>query len=337
MPGQSTEAGSAITPSIGNQSTTALGSGATYTGTWEQALGDGVTVSLEADNSGTLYFDFSNDGGSNFTTFPSNGFSVASGIHEYHRAAVNGRSFRVRLVNDSGAQSYLRLYTYYGPHTHPSAPVNQTLGADADAMVVRQFPTGVDLALGRLGGVTATDKFGHVEGLDAADAPTDMWAYGDDGGGGTSVHPFPTSSAVARIASSDNSDTVDVTYTYIDANGAEQEATVTLTGQTPVVLPSMLHVNRAFVDDASEASGNITISHDADWTGGVPDNLTETLAYIKAGWGQTNQMLYVVPSGKQMIVKRVYTGMSRSSGAAGSAEVHLRTRASGKSSKCSAP
>jgi hypothetical protein len=328
---QGTGGGQGSSQSVGNTTAAALGSAATFTGAWEKVATDGVTVSCKADNSGTLYFDFSNDG-TNVDTFPSSGFAVASGIHEYHVARVNSRFFRVRMVNDTGAQSYLRLYTYYGTHTAPNAPMNQTLGADADATIVRFQDPSIDLALGRLGGVQEVDKFGHVVGLDKADAAADVWDYADDGGGGTPVHPFPTASAVAYLASSSGSDTVPTIYIdYIDANGAAASGTYTVTGQAEVTLPSMLHVNRAYNTSATAAVGNITISHDADWTTGAPDDLTQTLAYIAIASGQTAQVQYVVPTGKKAVIKRVYAAMSRESGAAGSAKLTLRVRPTGAS------
>lgn len=49
-----------------------------------------------------------------------------------------GRYFRVRLVNDTGAQSYLRLKTYYGFNFAPSvAPLNQNASLDQDAIFTR--------------------------------------------------------------------------------------------------------------------------------------------------------------------------------------------------------
>lgn len=121
--------------SSGNTSTTPLGSGATYTGTGELNQYPDVMISCQTDNTGTLYFDFSVDG-SNWSTFPVSGFSVASGVHEFHTALKGGRYFRVRLVNDAGAQSYLRLYTYYGHFSKlPNAPLNQTIGSDSDSVL----------------------------------------------------------------------------------------------------------------------------------------------------------------------------------------------------------
>lgn len=127
--------------SILNSSITPLASGATYTGTFEKNNHSDVGVSCQTDNGGTLYFDFSPDS-SNVNTFPTNGFTVASGIHEFHIARKLGRYFRVRLVNNTGAQSYLRLYTYYGTFGQPSLPLNQSISSDNDASIVRSVIVG---------------------------------------------------------------------------------------------------------------------------------------------------------------------------------------------------
>lgn len=121
--------------SSGNTSTTPLGSSATFTGTGELNEYPDVIVSCQTDNTGTLYFDFSVDG-TNWNTFPVNGFSVASGVHEFHTGLKGPRYFRVRLVNDAGAQTYLRLYTYYGNFSKiPNAPLNQAISTDSDAVI----------------------------------------------------------------------------------------------------------------------------------------------------------------------------------------------------------
>jgi len=133
--------GSGETSSL-NTTTTPLSSGSTYTGTWEQNDHPDVLVSCKTDNGGTLYFDFSNDG-ANADTFPTNGFTVTAGIHEFHVAVKGPRYFRVRLVNDIGAQSYLRLYTYYGSWEQGIAPINFSIADDADAKVVKSVISGI--------------------------------------------------------------------------------------------------------------------------------------------------------------------------------------------------
>jgi hypothetical protein len=122
--------------SVANNTILPLSGGATFTGAGElNGLAD-VMVSCKTDTSGVLYFDFSNDG-TNWDTFPTAGFTVASGIHEFHTAVKGNRYFRVRLVNGVTPQSYLRLYTYYGQFRQGNAPLNQSIGSDTDAMITR--------------------------------------------------------------------------------------------------------------------------------------------------------------------------------------------------------
>lgn len=100
--------------STGNTSTTALAGGATFTGTGEKTNHPDVMVSVKTDAAGTLYFDFSDDGTNWDETQPPSGLTIASGQHYNHIATKGPRYCRVRLVNGGSAQTYLRLYTYFG-------------------------------------------------------------------------------------------------------------------------------------------------------------------------------------------------------------------------------
>ncbi len=311
-----------------NSSTSPLAGGATFTGHWVKAIAPDVMASCTADVSGTLYFDFSNDGGATYSTFPSSGFAVAASIHEFHTAVVGPRHFRVRYVNGSSAQTNFALYIYFGQYRQGNAPLNQTLGSDADAIVVRQVDPGIDLALGRLGGVQEDSKFGEVLALDAADAATDVWAFGSDTVSGADTKTFPTSAQSLYISSDSGSDTdVDVTVEYVDSTGAAATATPNLNGQTAVDMGvTAFDVNRARVVGDTAAVGNIYINTANAHTNGVPDSAATVLAYIAAGYGQTQLCMYTVPLNKQARLKHIVAGMSRASGGAGSAELHLRVR-----------
>lgn len=308
----------------------ALSASTTAVGTWEMAQGDGVTTSTLSDQSGTLYFDFSNDEGSSHTTFPTNGFAVAANIHEYHRAAVNGRFYRYRFVAGATAVTNLRHHTYYGPHTHPSAPVNQTLGSDADAMVVRPYSTQVDLALGRLGGVTAKDKFGYIDGLSSGitlgteSSWVDVWAFGGQ-------RTAPTGSFTAFMASDSSADvSSEVTLTYLDVSGVEQTTAVITQGTTSfTAIPTATEVYRGFVSNNVELSGNVAVATANNFTAGVPSNQEEVLIYIAPIDNQTQLAAFRVPSDKQCILTEFNVTFTRASGAAASAIVALEARNSG--------
>jgi hypothetical protein len=136
-----------ITSDIGINSDSVISggnwSGDTYTGAGELNDYAYVGVNLQVDESGTLFFDFSQDG-TNWSTYPVAGFAVASGINEVHTAWKGGRYMRPRFVG-TGGRSYFRLKTYYSNLPLPlSAPLNQSLGADQDATVVRSVGIGED-------------------------------------------------------------------------------------------------------------------------------------------------------------------------------------------------
>lgn len=97
-----------------NTTTAPLAGDATYTGEWENSDRPDVLVAVEADADGTLYFEFSDDAGSNVVTHPAKGYPVVANVPVYHVALKGPRDFRVRYVNGSAAQTELRLYTYYG-------------------------------------------------------------------------------------------------------------------------------------------------------------------------------------------------------------------------------
>lgn len=311
-----------------NTTTTPLGSGATFTGTWEQNNRNDVMVSCQTDNGGTLYFEFSPDG-TNVNTFPVNGFKVDAGIHEFHTAVKGPRYFRIRLVNDTGAQTYLRLYTYFGPNfKQGNLPINAMIGTDADARIVRSIDSGVDLAFGRIAGMREDEKFGNVRLIDAPDCPVTVWAYGSDDVNPGADKTFPTTAQDLFISSDSASDTnVDVEVHYIDSPGAGQTTTINLNGQTPVDLgDNGFDVNRALVTGATGLVGNVYINTENAHTGGVPNDTTTTLAYLRSTLQQTQLATYTVPLGKRIRIKYFDISMSRASGAAGSAIVNMKTR-----------
>lgn len=108
----------------------------TWTGAGEQTNYSHVAVSLQTDETGTLYFDFSVDG-TNWSTFPTAGFAIASGVHEMHTATKMGRYFRPRFVG-SGGRSYFRLFTYYSDSSlHLNSPLNADILPDSDAQITK--------------------------------------------------------------------------------------------------------------------------------------------------------------------------------------------------------
>lgn len=115
-----------------------------YIGTSELVTQPDVMVSLKSDKAGTEYFDFSNDN-TNWDTFPVSGFTVAANIHEFHTAVKGRRYFRIRFENgSSSATTSFRVSTYYGVFRQGNLPLNQSIGADSDSIIVRAVGVGAD-------------------------------------------------------------------------------------------------------------------------------------------------------------------------------------------------
>jgi len=296
--------------STANTTTTALGSAETFTGTFELNELSEVMVSCKCDNTGTLYFDFSNDG-TNVDTFPVGGFKVASGIHEFHVAVKGPRYFRVRLVNDTGAQSYLRLYTYYGAFRQGNSPFNQTVGLDADAIHVRPTDFQDEVRIGRRSGIVGWTKFGYREGLTAAAGEETLWA--------TTGNYTPAATAetfdIAYTGGGGSNDGAGSTgalalyFQYIDASGLPAVATHTLGSDgTDTTSFSGLGINRIAVASSGSADQNnalITVTHTSSGN---------TMAVIPAANGVTQQAIYHVGSNHDAVAKFLWINVGKGSG-----------------------
>ena len=158
-----------------NTTFTPLEASATFTGEWEQNNQSEVMVSMKTDGGGTLYFDFSNDGVNADSTFPVLGFTVAANIHEFHTAVKGPRYFRVRYVNGTTEQTYMRLYTYYGTFRASNTPNNQSIDLDSDGAATRPTDFQDEVVRGLRSGVTSWNKFGYRDSL-TDDTEQVIWA-----------------------------------------------------------------------------------------------------------------------------------------------------------------
>jgi len=295
--------------STGNTTTTPLSSGATYTGTGEQNGLPQVGVMLKTDNDGTLYFDFSNDGTNWDSTFPVSGFRVASGVSEFHTAIKLGRYFRVRLVNDTGAQTYLRLTTYYGNDFVPSsAPLNQTLGRDSDAQSSRPSDFTDEVLIGRRGGITAFNKFGYRLDLAAASGEQTIWATTGNFVPMTTASTFTITYTNTADGSTSNG-ALTLYFQYLDSDGLAQVAVHTL-GSTgsDVTAFSGLGINRVAVSTSGSTQtngGDILIT---ETTGGT------TQAAISSGEGVTQQAIFHTDANSDGVAKYLWFNVNKISG-----------------------
>lgn len=297
--------------SSGNTTTSTLGSSATFTGTGEENPFPDVMCSCYSDTSGTLYFDFSVNG-TDWRTFPVQGFSVSAGIHEFHTAVKGPRYFRVRFVNSASVQSAFQLYTYYGAFSKmPNSPLNQSQGLDADAILTRGTIAQDEINRGLRSGVQTWNKFGYRSATTAAAGDETMW--------------FDNSNLTIMTSS----DTFDITYNnatdgagggatgatvllidYIDANFELQQTTHVIgsTG-TDTTSFSGLGINRAVVVSSGTNDANvndITISDTAGTAG--------TQGIIPANDSVTQQLVFHMPINYKGIIKNIRLNAEKLSG-----------------------
>lgn len=315
--------------SVANSTTAALGSGATFTGQWELVPQPDVMVLLKTDNPGTLFFDFSTDGINADSIFPADGFSVEANIAEFHTAVKGGRWFRVRLINDTGAQTFLRLGTNYGSFQMANATIGQSIRSDQDSIVVRSADPQVDMALGRLDGFRIGEKFGRNGDVDRASTPEDVWSFG----GTYTGQPLDFTPETVTVVSSSTSDasagvggrTVMFFGLKSDTSTAYEFETVALNGTTPVTsIGTWWRVNRAKIITAGTEGHNVGVITIASST--TTENV---FAAMPAELNQTNIAAYTVEAGHSIILKRPRLSITRSTGADGSALITQRVREPG--------
>lgn len=305
--------------STGNSTTTPLSSGATFTGEAEQNDLPDVMASCYSDTDGTLYFDFSING-TDWRTFPSAGFVVIGGIHEFHTAVKGPRHFRARFVNSATGQTTFQLATYYGTFRPPSAPLNQAQSLDSDAILVRPTNVEDEIILGLRSGVTHFNKFCYRDTTTAAAGEQTVWSHNSNFVVMTSADTFDIVYNSGTDGSGQTGARV-LLISYIDANFELQSATHVLgsTG-TDTTAFSGLGINRVVVVSAGTAKTNtnaITISDTAGTVG--------VQAHVPASASITQQSVFHMPINHTGILRQISINCNKLSGG-GAPRITFRMR-----------
>ena len=303
-----------------NSTTTALGSSVTFTGSWERAFHFGsVMAAVISDAAGTLYMQFSPDG----TNIDSElSFDVAASTNEIHRLSVSRGYFRIKYVNGSSAQSYMRLQTIFGHSQSLTSSFNSSIQQDSDTIVTRSLPMEIDIASGKVAGFSIVNKVGRNPDIDTGTVPEDVW----DNGGGTYTG-FPTGSAeTVQVLSSSTDDASagigarTIRITGLDANYAIISETFTLNGTTPVTGSlSFIRVHTAAVLTAGSNNFNvgvITVRHST--------TTTNVFMGLQIGTNQSNSSGYTVPAGKTAYMRKIHGSIRGGTSAAVDAVIWTR-------------
>lgn len=298
-----------------NSTTTPLGGGATFTGTWEDVSNYGsISVAGVSDVAGTLYADFSPDGtnADNIVQI-TDGLDGTFGIPFLTPAR---RYFRLRVVNGSTPQSYMRVQTMFNKHWR--MPVSRLLqGVDRDTSVLNMRVANdieLDTSRGQVGGRTVVHKFGYNPSVAASS--TEAVTF-------TGAINFPTAATTVRIKSGGNANdtaagtgarSVTVVGLDSDFNTASETLETAGASASSATSTSFWRVFRAYVETAGAYAGlatganagNITIENSAGGT----DIIT-----IAAGAGQTQYSGYTVPDGYTAYLASITAEVSSSKSA----------------------
>lgn len=280
----------------GNTTTTTLSGSATYTGTSELNDFDAVACDVRSDVAGTVYFQFSVNN-SDWVDYPAAGFSLTAGGSVVRSAKKLGRYFRLKIVNGSSAQTYLRAYVYYGSFDQLGSPLNQSILGDAVGQSVR--PTVAQDEVIR-GAATYVSQFGYRTVTTAATGEETIWGDSSNLTIMTTADTFD----IAYVNSTDGAATtgaLELTFEYLDANHELQEAAHTLGGSgSDTTSFTGLGVNKVTVTSSGSTNHNVDAITVTDTTGGT------TQAYIAATYGITQQLLFHCPANSIPIIKDIF-------------------------------
>lgn len=305
--------------STDNYSQANLSGAATYAGTWEKSLYGQIQIRSLADVAGTLYVDFSSDGGT--STVSTVSYACAANTQEIHRL-VAADYFRLRYINGASAQSSFDLSVVHGLFGPLTSSMNFPYSLDSDAFLVRPSLPWLDISRGLAAGVQVIEKFGRNSSVGTSFVPVAM--------GGVYQAPQSGSATTLRIAAGgDANDTAagsgarSVTFEGTDENFdlateavatagalASSATTTTFTRLFRAYLtPSTgSGTYAAFTAAGGSHAATITIENGAGGTTwGVIDG-TNTAK------GQSEIAAYTVPSGYTAYVKPkiVYVDTNRS-------------------------
>lgn len=172
-------------------------------------------------------------------------------------------------------------------------------------------------------------KFGRNPDVDTGSTPEDLW----EGGGEYTGQPDGFTPETVNVVSSSANDaaagtgarTIRISGLKSDTSTAYETEDITMNGATPVTsISTWWRVNRAYVLTAGSSGWN---------EGTITINSTTTTANVFSempiGYAQTEIAAFTCPTGCNIWLKALHLGLTRSSGAAGSATVTLRARRPG--------
>ena len=182
---------------------------------------------------------------------------------------------------------------------HFSEPDIRNRIFDADGNFIYTSDIAMDIAAGKVNGVSFVDKFGETgENIDADDGLVDVWS-GVANANCNKKYTYSTTADIDSISSSSASDTEIINVQGLDTNWDLTIQSITLTGQTRAPIPTpLLRVFRMFNENGTPLVGTVYCYVNTTISGGVPTTPAPIRAIIDIGEEQTLMALYTIPNGK---------------------------------------
>ena len=273
-----------------NNTTTPLGIGGTYTGTYESTDYPDILVSCVANVDLDYYIDLSSDGVTADVSIP---YSVrGGGINYPHRLTVGPRFVRLRIENNSGtAAAFTTGNIQHGSFNDLAIGLHRIAAQDNDATIVRPTDYRIETALNLRDSSKTVQLYGVNRDVDVAASPEILGSFGTAG-----FAPETFTMAAAGTFTITYTNTADgstatgartLSITYLDANMDEVTATHTLgsTGSDTTAFTGY-GINGAYVATTGGDAANGADIVIAATTGGavqaeIPadNSVTETIAY----------------------------------------------------------
>lgn len=285
-----------------NSSSTPLNAGVTFTGVAKDViLYNSLIVSCKTDQNGTLYVDFSTDGTNWDSTIT---FDSQANLNEVHGVTVSKKYARIRFTNTSASnQTFFRLQTLLGSQSQLTRPLNSLIHMDADSIVTTPLDLNLAIAEGLYQNRNVTIKDGITAQFNTNQVPQDFWTTLGAYTG------FPATTAAAELVVA-GADTGTVYYSYM-ATSTDTDYTfgsIAITGAATYPLGHNIYRCNFmyFIKNSTTAfnAGLMTIRHAA-----TPANIFCT---ILAGYSQSYNAAYSVPTGSSIFIDRITANMKTS-------------------------
>ena len=275
-----------------------------FTGKAEQNNEPDIAIWCYSDDQdGTVDIDFSVNG-SDWFPFPTGSFKVRAGIPEFHTAVKLPRYVRVRWASSTAPTNFF-LFTYYGEYRQANAPLNQPLDREADAIAVRPTDHQDEIAIGLRSGAFRYVKFGYRDDVDQAD--NDAFVIADDTTNAPTILTAASTYTVTYTSTADGANTgagatgaLTLLFDHLDENGERELITHTLgTDGSDETSFTGLGINRVLVTSTTSSAQNVADITITATTGG------SVQAFVPAGDGVTQQLLFHVPTNASAVMKRL--------------------------------